>query len=338
MEESLINPKKIANTNDGFEELLRIMQPWDKKNIFIGMEPTGHYWKALASWLKQRGYKVVLVNPYHLSRTKEVLYNTKNKTDTKDCKLVAQMVLEGKFLETLLHTGVYADLRELCKARHMQAQELVRSKIRIRAVFDEFLPEYNDCFSDVVCKASLIFLKRFDLSMLKSKELISEKIATLSRVGRGQISIARATNIVNALVGSIGVHEGLAGAQLRLASLIEQLELNQKLRDCIEHEILEKLNQTEEAPILLTMHGMGIITAAEFLGQTGPLNQFSNAKKIEKLAGLELSENSSGRHIGKKSFSKRGRDPLRHVLYKIVVTTNLPLANWVQEIVNQAGH
>lgn len=327
----LNKPHKIANTNEGFEELLKILADWNKEKVLIGMEPTGHYWKALAFWMKQRGYKVVLVNPYHLCRTKEVLFNTKNKTDSKDCKLVAQMVVEGKFLEALLHAGIYADLRELCKARAVQTQEIVRTKIRIIALFDEFLPEYNHCFFNITCRTSIALLKKFDLSTLKSCELITEKIVTLYNASHGQINHEKATNIVDTLAKSIGVSEGLVGAQLMVANLIEQFELNQKMRNRIEHAIKEKLDQTEEASILLSMHGMGVITAAEFLGQTGPLARFSNAKKIEKLAGLELTENSSGKHVGKKSFSKRGRDPLRNVLYKIVLAA-IPHDNRLRDL------
>ena len=46
--------------------------PNDKKQIVLGLEPTGHYWFALATWLVAKGISVVQVNPYAVKQTKEV--------------------------------------------------------------------------------------------------------------------------------------------------------------------------------------------------------------------------------------------------------------------------
>ena len=36
----------------------------DKKQIVLGLEPTGHYWFAIAAWMVSNGISVVQVNPY----------------------------------------------------------------------------------------------------------------------------------------------------------------------------------------------------------------------------------------------------------------------------------
>jgi len=312
-------PYMIANTRSGLESLLPILQPYNKNEILIGMEPTGHYWKCMAYFLQGQGYKPVLVNPFHVFRTKEVMDNTKCKTDLKDSKLIGLMVKEGKFLEPLLLSGAYADLRELTKTRLITTKETTSAKIRLRALIDEFIPEYDTSFKDITCKSSLALFKTFDLLTLKSNIAMQEKIELIVKISRGRISLKKATEIVNKLSDSIGINEGYRGVQLRVKILLEQLEIYQRQRDEIDACIQTKLGETDEHSILLTMRGIGIITAAEFLGQTGPLKNFSNAKKLEKLAGLDLSEKSSGKIIGRRSFSKRGRDLLRHALYKITI-------------------
>jgi len=312
-------PYMIANTRSGLESLMSILQPYNKDEVLVGMEPTGHYWKCMAYFLQSQGYKPVLVNPFHVFRTKEVMDNTKCKTDLKDSKLIGLMIKEGKFLEPILLTGAYADLRELTKTKLITTKETTSAKIRLRSLIDEFIPEYDTCFKDTSCKTSLALLKTFDLLTLKSTLLEKEKIELMVKTSRGQINTKKAKEIVDRLSDSIGVNEGSNGVQLRVKILLEQLEIYQKQRDEIDACIKAKLSETEEHSILLTMRGVGIITAAEFLGQTGPLKNFSNAKKLEKLAGLDLSEKSSGQVFGKKSFSKRGRDLLRHALFKITL-------------------
>lgn len=86
-------------------------------------------------------------------------------------------------------------------------------------------------------------------------------------------------------------------------------EVNQTLKSL--------LVKTEEARWLLSIKGVGSITAGIILGQTGSFRNYSNYKKIEKLAGLDLVENSSGKHLGQKMMSKRGRDLLRCALYRV---------------------
>ena len=47
--------------------------------------------------------------------------------------------------------------------------------------------------------------------------------------------------------------------------------------------------------------------------------RFTSPKQIQKLAGLEPKENSSGKHKGRTSISKRGRRKLRRLLFQAVL-------------------
>ena len=52
--------------------------------VIVGMEPTGHYWKALANYLRNKGFIVVGVNPFHTKKAKELDDNSPTKCDKKD--------------------------------------------------------------------------------------------------------------------------------------------------------------------------------------------------------------------------------------------------------------
>jgi transposase len=66
---------------------------------------------------------------------------------------------------------------------------------------------------------------------------------------------------------------------------------------------------------ILSIKGIGEITTAGILGEAAKFDGMNNSKEIEKLAGLNLFEISSGKHKGQKRISKRGRSLLRKVLY-----------------------
>lgn len=70
---------------------------------------------------------------------------------------------------------------------------------------------------------------------------------------------------------------------------------------------------------LLAIKGVGSITIAGFIAEVGDIRRFDSPKQIQKCAGLELVENSSGKHKGRTRISKRGRRKLRKILYQVMV-------------------
>ena len=114
---------KFENNCNGFNAILaRIYEICKQENfnkVIVGMEPTGHYWKAFANFLlKQAKITVVLVNPYHTKKTKELDDNSQTKSDKKDALTVARLVKDGRYFETSLPHDVYAELRGLTTTRH----------------------------------------------------------------------------------------------------------------------------------------------------------------------------------------------------------------------------
>ena len=69
---------------------------------------------------------------------------------------------------------------------------------------------------------------------------------------------------------------------------------------------------------LLAIKGVGIITIAGFIAEVGDIRRFDSPKQIQKYAGLELVENSSGKHKGRSRISKRGRRKLRKNMEKLL--------------------
>lgn len=86
-------PFSFQNNIDGFirleGKLLQIQEKAGAERVIVGMEPTGHYWKPLAWWLRERGYTVVIVNPMLVKRHKEDLDNSPSKSDRKDTGIIA---------------------------------------------------------------------------------------------------------------------------------------------------------------------------------------------------------------------------------------------------------
>ena len=78
---------EFSNTSEGFENakawVLALAAKHDKKQIVLGLEPTGHYWFALAAWMISNGISVVQGNPYAVKQSKEIEDNSQLKDDRK---------------------------------------------------------------------------------------------------------------------------------------------------------------------------------------------------------------------------------------------------------------
>lgn len=99
----------------------------NKKQIVLGLEPTGHYCFALAAWMISEGISVVQVNPYAVKQSKEIEDNSQLKDDRKDPKLIANLVKDGNYGMPYLPEEVYADMRRLSIFRDQLTEDRIRN-------------------------------------------------------------------------------------------------------------------------------------------------------------------------------------------------------------------
>jgi transposase len=121
----------------------------------------------------------------------------------------------------------------------------------------------------------------------------------------------RANAIVRAANESIGRTEGSVAAEAALHNLLMQYEMLQKQIKSQEMLMQELLLQVPNTGKLLEIKGIGMVTASVIVSEIGNINRFQDPRQIIKLAGLNLRENSSGKHKGKTTICKRGRRRLR---------------------------
>ena len=67
---------------------------------------------------------------------------------------------------------------------------------------------------------------------------------------------------------------------------------------------------------LMKIPGIGLITAAGMISEIGDIRRFDDPRQIQKLAGLAIVVNESGKHKGQSEISRRGRKRLRKILFQ----------------------
>lgn len=109
----------------------------------------------------QQGIPLVIVNPHHVHKSKELEDNSPTKNDYKDAKVIADLARNGKYSEPKLPTSIYANLLILMNLREKIMVNLGQVQRRVQNWLDRFFPEYTELFKDWEGKASLITLGEF---------------------------------------------------------------------------------------------------------------------------------------------------------------------------------
>jgi len=76
------------------------------KDVLVGMELTGHYWRKLAFFAKEKGYEVRFIRTTALKHHREIDESSSSKSDRRDALIIANITREGKYLDTVIADGV----------------------------------------------------------------------------------------------------------------------------------------------------------------------------------------------------------------------------------------
>lgn len=310
----------FSNDSEGFhnarEWAVTIAAEHDKKQIVLGLEPTGHYWFCLATWMISKGISVVQVNPYAVKQTKEVEDNSQLKDDTKDPKLIANLVKDGNFGMPYLPEKLYGELRRLSMFRDQLNEDRIRSINRMHREMKIYFPEYKDALGKVDGAFSLELLKQAPFP---------DDLVTLGEDGIRQIwhdaklrgrGYSRAGEILRHAKASVGLKDGIDAGRTAVKWFVQKiLELDAELV-AIEEQIHQKCQEIPHADNILEIPGIGENTLSGILTEMGDISRFDDVKEIQKLSGLGLVACSSGKHKGQSKISHRGRKRLRFWLFQ----------------------
>jgi len=313
---------RFSNSQEGFQSFLEYLRSNQiiaaAEQIIVGCEPTGHYWFTLVRYLKAQQINMVLVNPYHVKQIKELDDNSPKKTDQKDPKTIAKLVVDGRYSYPYLPEGIYADLREAVSSRERIVKEVNAVTNRIKRWLKIYFPEYLAVYKSFASESGLTVLETAPLPQDVVK-LGAEGVNHLWREKKLRaVGMKRAQTLVEAAQNSIGLDGGVC-ARMEMQLLLEDYRAKkvqlEKVTAVLETETLK----VPHAEKLLAIQGVGLVTVAGFLSEVGDIQRFNSPKQIQKLAGLELKENSSGKHRGRTSISKRGRKRLRKILFQVML-------------------
>ena len=313
----------VHQSREGFEALyqnvLRAMKVHEKTDVIVGIEPTGHYWMNLAYFLDSYGIPLVMVNPLHVKRSKELDDNLQTKNDKKDAVVIARLMKDGRFSYPRILKDIEAELRIGSTLRSKLTEDLSSIKNRIIRWLDRYFPEFTQVYP-TFGKMAFATLEKTPLPQDIIGKTAEELVFLYRQVeGMRAPQLPKAKLLVDVANQSIGLTEGSQMARFEIATLIRQYRLLEEEIEVVNSHLAELAKSTEEYVYLSSVPGLGDATIVDLLSEVGSFSHYEDPRQLIKLAGLTLRENSSGQHKGRKHISKRGRKRLRNVLFKVIV-------------------
>ena len=309
-------PMKFKNSEAGFERCIAWLESVaeSEDDVFVGMEATGHYWKACFAYLMAAGYRVCVVNPMQVHAMRKLKSLSGVKNDRIDSWLIAETLRQGDYDETRLATDEVQALKQLTRYHQGLKQELAAVKTQAICVLDAYFPEYAALFSDMFGAASLKVLAECPTPSEVARKRASSIAKLLSEGSRGRLGDAKAAEVKAAAKSSVGIRLGEEAASFQIRTMVSQVEFLNATIAKVEKEVASLLGKVE--PDITTIPGVSTTTGAQIVAEIGDVKRFRNAVSIVKYAGLNSGVDESGKYSAEGvPITKHGSPYLRRSLW-----------------------
>jgi transposase len=249
---------RFPNDADGYHYFHRrlgmLQEREEAPAVLVGMEPTNYFWKLLASDLEQRQVPYRMVNPYTVKKHREGDQLSRSKNDYRDAFTIADLLRTGKFTETQLLHGDYAELRQYVVLRDRLQRDIRRQKSLIRNIAGQLFPELAHEFTDFSCLTALAMLRRHAVPSV-IRNLSGQAFVTAVREDfTGQrLPVSKLRRAYALAERSVGVLHGTEALQEALCVHVDTLRLLQQQLKEVEDALLRVFLGLPPAPYLLSV-------------------------------------------------------------------------------------
>jgi transposase len=316
---------RFPNDRGGYDffygRLERLRERHQAPEVLVGLEPTNYFWKLLAADMESHQYGYRLVNPYTVKKHREGDQLDRSKDDPRDAFTIGDLLRTGKYTQTQLLHGDYAELRQLAALYDRLQHDRRRQMTLVRSGAGQLFPELAREFKDLTGATASALLRRHAAARVVRQLSLTAFLAEVRADFHGQrLLVSKLRRIHTGAAQSVGLADGVQGLQLSLRQQLDTLDLLQDQLKEAETALIEVFLTLPEAPYLLSLHGLGLITAAMILAEIGDPRHYRHGRQLIKLAGTQPVQDASGRKSRSQTpMSHKGRPRLRTALFFAVL-------------------
>ena len=296
------------NDCEGFSLFRDLLNALDGEKK-IGLESTGHYGQNLKMFLETNNFSFMEINPLLISRfvRSKSLRNT--KTDSLDAESIAHylMTVEYKpYPPSFYHMD---QLKSLTRFRDSLVRQHSRQLVELTNILDKVFPEFKPFFDGKFSGTALYILSHYQ-SPEKIANMNAKSYEVLRKKSRGKFSMVKFAQLKTLAKNTVGRSDDF---------LLKQMEITIDIENQLDAKIDEITAQISECirglnPPILTIPGIGELTAAIILSEYGDISKFEGPAQMLSFAGLEPGYYQSGQAEHGGHMVKHGSSHLRYAL------------------------
>lgn len=313
--EFVINPFTITNNQDGFFELLSVLQSLDsQEEIRIGFEATAHYALNLKLFLEKAHYSFMEFNPVLLAKFNKSQTLRRTKTDAIDCTSIARWLMTVEYKPYPVGFYHTYSLKSLTRLRDTLIKQRSFYIVKMTNVLDHIFPEFKPFFKNRFSKTALYLLENYGTAE-KISRMNSASYENLRKISRGKFSMQKFLKLKELATHTVGESNEIFVSQLN--SLINLYKQSCIEVDSLEQQIISLIEDLN--PHTLSIPGIGPLSAAVIYAEYGDISKFDTPSQMLSFAGLEPGYYQSGTSEHGGHMVKRGSSHLRFTLMNLCI-------------------
>lgn len=309
---------KVPNT---LEEFKRLHSFFLSQNlpVLAALEPTADFHRAIAHWLSSHGTTVHLASSLACARVREALFNSWDKHDRKDAKVILYLLSQGltrPFHDPLVQG--YMHLQEISNTFHQVSKARTRC---LHSILNHglpiFFPEFEKFIrgnhSDWFCRFLIRFPTPTSILTLSRQHFVEE---SWGLVGRKVAKERLLNEIYDTATQSVALPIEADNLSCKAFALQVQRhqDLSLHLKE-LENMAEKALHSKPDYHRLRSIPGIGPVIALTVLAESGDLRRFAHHRQYLKYCGFDLCSRQSGQSQSRYSLSKRGNARLRYAFW-----------------------
>ena len=311
--EVIVENSSFENNQKGFQSFLNLLKPYNKHDVRIAFEATGHYSMNLELFLNNQDYSFMKVNPLVVHQFLKARSLRRTKTDKADSFTMASYLMSISYKPNsslLYHTY---SLKSLCRTREQLIKEKSKFAVLLTNELDKTFPELKPFFNNKISTTLLFILDKYKNA---SHIALMKDFDSIRCISKGRFTYSKFAQLRELAKNTVGYHDD--NTDLLISTYISIYnDFNNKI-DPIDKQISTIIKELN--PSILSIPGIGDITAASIIAEYGDISLFSSPAKMLAFAGLEPSIIQSGTLEYNGKMVKHGSGHLRYVLMNASLT------------------
>lgn len=312
---TVVNDFVFANSAEGFDSLSTLLSSIASPDeLKIGFEATGHYTSNLKRFLENAHYSFMESNPALISKFIHAQTLRKTKNDAIDSQSIARWLMTVDYKP--YPKGFYHiySLKSLTRLRDTVVRQRSLYMVKLTNILDHVFPEFKPFFNEHFSATALHILEKYHTPE-NITFIPDEDYDEIRYISRGKFSFARLISLRELAAKTVGESNPIFESQL--TSILALYRTAESEVEHLESEIIPLVQELN--PRILTIPGIGPITAATIVAEYGDFSRFSSASQMLSFAGLEPGYYQSGTMEFRGKMVKRGSSQLRYVLMNCVI-------------------